>query len=55
MSLTAVAIKFVGGNGKVVIERAVELGDVPFILVAVRENEYIVLVLSPKTFNDKSG
>jgi hypothetical protein len=55
VSLTAVAIKFVGGVGKVVIVTGDELVDVPFAFVAVRENEYDVLVLSPKTFNDKSG
>jgi hypothetical protein len=39
VSLIAVAIKFVGGGGKVVMEIVDEFCDVPFALVAVRENE----------------
>ena len=37
VSLIAVGIKLVGGEGRVVIERTDELVDAPFMLVAVRK------------------
>ena len=39
VSLTVVAITFVGGVGIVVIDKGDEFVDVPLAFVAVRENE----------------
>ena len=55
VSLITVGIKLDGGEGNVVIESADELADVPFILVAVIVNEYIVLGFRPVTFIEISG